>query len=214
MRSIPERLTPSIKEKFIFNSMRIARQIGLDNKSCWSRHIGTVITDSDGLVVSTGYNGAARGLPHCDSARYIRDYLWPKLNFHEKATLASVVYDSDYIIDWDSEEQDGEGVAIRLDGCRECPRRLLGYKSGERNDLCYCAHSEQNSIISAKQSLKGCYLFNWSPLSCVPCTINIIQAGIKEVHFLDEIYDKSSLVLYDFSNIPVFLHDESEFTTC
>lgn len=206
MKSIPENAISLVKHKFIYKSMRLARQIGIDNDACWSRHIGTVITDSDGVILSTGYNGAARGLPHCDSAEYIREYLWPKLNNGEKTKLTSIAYGYDVL----HNSFDEFVVPSKLDKCKQCPRKLLGYKSGERNELCYCAHSEQNAIISAKQSLKNAILFNWSPISCVPCAINIIQAGIKEVHFLDEIYDESSLTLYKFANIPIFLHTEEE----
>lgn len=217
MRSIPENIKSSVKEKFIFNSMRMARQIGFDNKACWSRHIGTVITDLDGRTVSTGYNGAARGVPHCDSATYIKEYLWPKLSLSEQTKLIALSIERKNItIDrWNklnTAHSECELVSSSLDGCEKCPRKLLGYGAGERNELCYCAHSEQNAIISARQSLKNCALFNWSPISCVPCTINIIQAGIIEVHFLDEVYDKSSIVLYKFAKIPIFLHNSADST--
>lgn len=34
--------------------------------TCSRRQVGAVIADSRGVVLSTGYNGALSGLPHCD----------------------------------------------------------------------------------------------------------------------------------------------------
>ncbi len=33
--------------------------------TCQKRSVGCVLTDAKGFVLSTGYNGVARGLPHC-----------------------------------------------------------------------------------------------------------------------------------------------------
>ena len=44
--------------------MRIAREAA-GRATCPRRHVGCVLV-RDGAIISTGYNGAARGLPHCD----------------------------------------------------------------------------------------------------------------------------------------------------
>lgn len=46
-----------------------AMQIALvtaTRSTCSRRSVGCVLTDSFGHILSTGYNGAAAGLPHCD----------------------------------------------------------------------------------------------------------------------------------------------------
>ena len=51
---------PSWDEYFI----RIAEIVG-SRSTCDRAHVGAVITRSN-VILSTGYNGAPRGLPHCD----------------------------------------------------------------------------------------------------------------------------------------------------
>lgn len=44
--------------------MRIAREVAT-RSTCDRKHVGAVIV-RDRHILSTGYNGSARGLPHCD----------------------------------------------------------------------------------------------------------------------------------------------------
>ena len=53
--------------------MRITRDISL-RSTCIRRKIGCVIV-KDNIIVSTGYNGAPRGFPHCIESGCIRDEL-------------------------------------------------------------------------------------------------------------------------------------------
>lgn len=42
-------------------------------------------------------------------------------------------------------------------------------------------HAERNAIIFAQRSLRGCCLYTWPFMPCVPCAGMIIQAGITRV---------------------------------
>ena len=53
--------------------MRITRDISL-RSTCIRRKIGCVIV-KDNIIISTGYNGAPRGFPHCIESGCIRDEL-------------------------------------------------------------------------------------------------------------------------------------------
>lgn len=44
--------------------MNIAREVGT-RSTCSRKHVGSVIV-RDKTILSTGYNGSIRGLPHCD----------------------------------------------------------------------------------------------------------------------------------------------------
>ena len=71
------------------------------------------------------------------------------------------------------------------DGLTKCPRKLLGYKSGEGIDLCIAAHAERNLLNQCARlgvSVKDAILYMNAPvLPCKECFLEIIQSGIKEV---------------------------------
>lgn len=46
-------------------NMSVARTISA-RATCDRKHVGAVIVSASGAILSTGYNGAPRGLPHCD----------------------------------------------------------------------------------------------------------------------------------------------------
>ena len=51
--------------------MNIARQVS-SRSTCPRKHVGAVIV-RDKTILSTGYNGSIRGLPHCDDVGHIMD---------------------------------------------------------------------------------------------------------------------------------------------
>jgi dCMP deaminase len=71
----------------------------------------------------------------------------------------------------------------------QCPRKAMGYKSGEGLQHCPAAHAETNAIANAARLHGGCkdsvlYL-NCGILPCCRCSANIINAGIVEVVAVD-----------------------------
>ena len=90
------------------------------------------------------------------------------------------------------------GAPSGLKHCAEvgCLREQLGILSGENQELCRGLHAEQNAIIQA--ALHGVPIAGSSLYSthkpCVLCSKMAINAGIKEVFFLegypDELADK------------------------
>ena len=51
--------------------MNIARQVST-RSTCPRKHVGAVIV-RDKTILSTGYNGSIRGLPHCDDADHMME---------------------------------------------------------------------------------------------------------------------------------------------
>lgn len=51
--------------------MRIAQQVAT-RSTCNRKHIGAVIV-RDRTILSTGYNGSIRGLPHCDEGDHLME---------------------------------------------------------------------------------------------------------------------------------------------
>lgn len=117
---------------------------------CLSRQIGAILVRDDSIIAQ-GYNGPARGIPHCNTRHIIDPHL----------------YNTNMVF---------SGVG--------CPRRDLGFNSGEGLHLCIAAHAERNCIANAARN-GVCTLNTTMYLTCeVPCKdclSEIINAGITEL---------------------------------
>ena len=51
--------------------MNIAREVGT-RATCDRKHVGAVIV-RDRIILSTGYNGSIRGLPHCNDVGHMME---------------------------------------------------------------------------------------------------------------------------------------------
>ncbi|MGI6173424.1 MAG: deoxycytidylate deaminase [Christensenellales bacterium] len=85
----------------------------------------------------------------------------------------------------------------------ECLRRKLGIPSGERQELCYAVHAEQNAIIQAARlgvSIEGATLY-CTHQPCVMCAKMIINAGIARVVYKEGYPDAFSLEILKESGV-------------
>lgn len=160
--------------------LKIARAVG-ENSKCLSRQIGAILV-RDKSIISTGYNGPPRGVPHC-SERYGCDK---------------------YLI---SELERISGKSGPVD-TRICPRRQAGYGSGEGLDLCVASHAEVNCINNAArqgiQTNGSTMYLSCSILPCKNCLCEIINAGIREVVVVEyRPYDRTSLFLIEHSGLSI-----------
>lgn len=178
-----------LSRKFINKYMRLARQVGEDQNPCYSRKIGVVIVDpARNKILGTGYNGPPRGTPHCDGREYLEKVVWPQLDAAERrVALENAVMGTRESCPASLPDLAGteEGKALFLDnaaGCKTCPRRLAGAKSGERTELCSCEHGERNAIYNATCDLHGSWAFCWCGVPCWDCTKALIQAGVVRVY--------------------------------
>lgn len=134
----------------------ICKVVGTNSK-CLSRQIGSVMV-KDKSIISSGYNGPARGIPSC-SERYLIDN-----------PLREALKDK----------------GIDPDNCdhKVCPRRTLGFKSGEGLEWCIAAHSERNCLINAARNgihTRDTTLYMDCNIPCKECLTEIINAGVSEV---------------------------------
>lgn len=78
------------------------------------------------------------------------------------------------------------GAPAGIKTCRErgeCLRRKLNIPSGQRQELCYAVHAEQNAIIQAARlgiSIDGATLY-CTHQPCVICAKMIVNSGIRRV---------------------------------
>jgi dCMP deaminase len=68
-------MRPSIDETMINIALVLAKR-----GTCLKRKVGCVIIDSYGNILSTGYNGAPRGMQHCDEYSPCLAYVKPELS--------------------------------------------------------------------------------------------------------------------------------------
>lgn len=150
---------------------------------CHSRKIGAVLVRGKS-VVSTGYNGPPIGVPTCDK-RWDLD-----VEFREK-------YLSQFL------------KAGHVEGV--CPRRVIGFKSGEGLDICPAGHAERNSLINAARlgvATLGTTMYMTCAIPCTPCLVEIINAGVEEIVVsAAKIYDSSAKYLLENSDLKVRLFD-------
>lgn len=156
---------------------------------CLSRKIGAILV-RDKSIVSTGYNGPPRGVPHCGHERFIRD------------KSLQVIVDSATETFIKSTE-----AMIRTRLYKECPRRVLGYKSGTHMELCPAQHAEQNAISNAARlgvSTTGTILYMNCVIPCKNCFGALINAGITEVVIENKtLYDENSRFIVENSDIKI-----------
>lgn len=61
-----KRIRPPWDQYFLDMAEVVARRATCDRK-----HVGAIIVDERHRIVSTGYNGSARGMPHCDDVGHL-----------------------------------------------------------------------------------------------------------------------------------------------
>ena len=154
--------------------------VAVSHKSpCLSRKIGAILV-KDYSIVSTGYNGPSRGIPHCGHERFMKDKTLPNLLMLTP-------------------------IKRRLDV--ECPRKLLGYESGTHMELCPAQHAEENCISNAARlgtHTVGTTLYMNCIVPCKNCFGTLINAGIVEI-VVDKVecYDVHTQYLITNSNIKI-----------
>ncbi len=155
--------------------------VAVSTKSpCLSRKIGAILV-RDHSIISTGFNGPSRGIPHCGHKRMLKD-----------GTLAKAFDMFSY-------------HPSRIN--KECPRHILGHESGTHMELCPAQHAEENAVSNAARlgvSVLGSTLYMNSVIPCKNCFGTLINAGIIEV-VVDktEVYDRHTQYLIDNSNIKI-----------
>lgn len=152
-----------------------------DNSKCYSRKVGAIIV-KDKSIISTGYNGPPRGVPPCDE-RY------------------NNMLDTGLVKEFIKRD-----IPYRS-GIKNCPRRIINFKSGEGLEWCVAGHGERNAIINAARvgvSVKDCIMYMNCAVPCSPCLVEIINAGISEIVITSfDHYDMMSKYLIEQSKLKV-----------
>jgi len=101
----------------------------------------------------------------------------------------------------------------KFQGQKICPRKLFDYPSGQRLDMCNCAHAERNALASANLNgtcTKNSIMFCYCGIPCWECSQQIIQSGVKAIVCLKKAFDytKSSRYFLYHSGIKIIEIDD------
>ena len=161
------------------------------NSKCLSRKIGSIIV-KDKSILSTGYNGPPRGVPHC-SERYSTTPVVDIMLINALKNKFGENMDFNSFVD-------------------TCPRQVLEFKSGKGLEFCIAGHAERNALINASREgikVKGASLYLDTGIPCKDCLIEIINAGIIEIICVEMVYyDEISRFLVKNSDIKMRTFEE------
>lgn len=95
---------------------------------------------------------------------------------------------------------------------RGCLRQEMNIPSGERYELCWAAHAEQNAINNAAKNgvaIDGATLY-CTDYPCTMCAKSIVNSGIKRVFYLNgPIYPMSQTILQNIEVIEFKKEDKA-----
>ena len=124
--------------------------------TCIRKQVGCVLVDELGQILSTGYNGVARGLPHCNEEVIVK----VSVSYYDKDLFAT--------------------PSTYPNKCAGAD-----HDSGQGLEICEAIHAEQNALLQCHdvQQIDTVYVTT-SP--CRHCMKLIMNTSAKRVVFLSE----------------------------
>lgn len=146
-------MRPTKNEYFIAMAIVVSTRA-----TCLRRHVGCVMVDTKGHVLSTGYNGRPSGWPHCDHEN-------PRISYER-------------IMERSNRAEDRELYPHACVGA-------FGRASGTDLDACDAIHAEGNALLQCRDVslIRTCYS---TTAPCVSCVKLLLNTGCKEIVFMDD----------------------------
>lgn len=142
------------KEQYFLNIAKVVAT----RATCLRRQVGCVITNSKGHIISTGYNGVATGLPHCNHFEPENGYALAAYNAPIK-TIELAIY----------------------------PHACIGVTmpSGQGLDSCEAIHAEANALLQCKDvhDIDTVYV---TTKPCVSCMKLFMNTSCKRIVYLED----------------------------
>lgn len=117
--------------------MKIAEVVS-SRATCDRRHVGAVIV-RDRTILSTGYNGSIRGLPHCDESAHMMDGGHCVRTVHAEANAIAQAARNGVAID-------GASIYITASPCWSCFKLIANSGIGK---VCYGDFYRDERIFAA-----------------------------------------------------------------
>jgi dCMP deaminase len=146
-------MRPSRDEVYLNVAADIAKR-----STCFRRSVGCVLTDQEGVILSTGYNGVAAGRPHCNEEGEIVHYQHPT-----------------------------KPLGVIMNSVPSYPQRCEGSDapSGQNLDACQAIHAEQNAIIRLPD-YRRVYTCYCTASPCISCVKLLLGTYCLEIVFREE----------------------------
>lgn len=125
--------------------------------TCLRRGVGCVLADDRGKVLSTGYNGPPRGLPHCNDVKTVGAGPWKDL---------------------------GDGVRMPGRVVESHPHACHGADAKRFPDGCEAVHAEVNALMwcADVEAIDACFV---TVEPCFRCAKALLNTGVRRVLFLE-----------------------------
>jgi dCMP deaminase len=137
-----------------------------ERSTCSRLHVGAVFS-RDGRILVTGYNGAPKGLPHCD---------------HVCVCSGEAV--EVRVIGRNAEGQ----TKVQMVDCISVDGRWHAKDCTAITPCTTAEHAERNAIAWAARhgvKLEGCEV-HVTHMPCLPCAMALVNAGVQRVTFQHE----------------------------
>ena len=131
--------------------------------TCLRRNVGCVILNNRGHVLSTGYNGVAAGLPHCNDETGFNFVYNNRIDETKPLTGQS------------TDEKPVYGHAC--DGAYS--------PSGTNLDACQAIHAEQNALLQCRDVYNIHSIFV-TTAPCITCTKLLLNTSCQRIVFLED----------------------------
>lgn len=155
-------MTRPTKDQWALEMARVTAQ----RSTCCRRSVGCVLLNDRGHVLSTGYNGRAAGLPHCNE-------------------FNGGIYGLA-----DNQEIEITKHDLYLNACKGA-----WSPSGSDLDNCEAIHAEQNALLQCRDvyQIHTCYATT-SP--CLTCTKLLLNTSCQRIVFLEPYAHDQAVVLW------------------
>jgi dCMP deaminase len=172
--------TPSEKEII----MHLAYSYSL-RSLCIQRQVGAVITDSNHRILSFGYNATPKKSHSC-----LKLHSQCFRSIQKRNSVAEQINESGKILSrcpFCVELSESNSIDEESFICKKCGANLLEiFSPGKELDYCRSLHAEENAILTNPFLGNGGYLKIFSTtFPCMLCAKKIVNAGIKEVIFVE-----------------------------
>jgi deoxycytidylate deaminase len=193
-------ITPTVEEK----SMYLAKSAS-GNSACLSRQVGASIIDSNGQLLSTGWNDVPKFGGNLYTSDYSKDNRcfnkgYCSNDFHKEKIVDNII--ESLLNDTETKEIFEKEKVIDYNLIEKVKTNLRKSKVRDLIEFSRSVHAEMHAIIQGSQ-LTGDKMINGklfcTTYPCHNCARHIVAAGIKEVYFIEPYVKSLCLTLHSDS---------------